>query len=151
MVMSLWPASFLTVLSAARACIYKIFKVPPHQRQTRFHLGVCCGVLQSPVGGSLRGQEGMSLCGWAFDGPCHCLQERHGSKMAFLDGLPPERLCQPMVDYFEQKGGELRWADIGGYCAFRCRLLSSEAQCHLMACCVVCYAWPRDLAWCCKA
>ncbi len=29
--------------------------------------------------------------------------------MAFLDGLPPERLCQPMVDYFKQKGGELRW------------------------------------------
>eukprot|EP00891_Asterochloris_glomerata_P008447 jgi/Astpho2/8447/Aster-07632 len=37
------------------------------------------------------------------------LQERHGSKMAFLDGLPPERLCQPMVDYFKQKGGELRF------------------------------------------
>ena len=33
--------------------------------------------------------------------------------MAFLDGLPPERLCQPMVDYFKQKGGELRWADDG--------------------------------------
>jgi hypothetical protein len=26
-------------------------------------------------------------------------QEKHGSKMAFLDGAPPERLCQPMVDY----------------------------------------------------
>lgn len=36
------------------------------------------------------------------------LQERHGSKMAFLDGAPPERLCQPMVDYFTAKGGELR-------------------------------------------
>eukprot|EP01025_Chloroclados_australasicus_P060282 TRINITY_DN7721_c0_g1_i3.p1 TRINITY_DN7721_c0_g1~~TRINITY_DN7721_c0_g1_i3.p1 ORF type:complete len:612 (-),score=86.91 TRINITY_DN7721_c0_g1_i3:212-1903(-) len=36
------------------------------------------------------------------------LQERHGSKMAFLDGAPPERLCQPMVDHFTAKGGELR-------------------------------------------
>ena len=26
------------------------------------------------------------------------LQERHGSKMAFLDGMPPERLCQPILD-----------------------------------------------------
>lgn len=34
-------------------------------------------------------------------------QEQHGSKMAFLDGAPPERLCQPMVDYFTAKGGEL--------------------------------------------
>jgi 15-cis-phytoene desaturase len=37
------------------------------------------------------------------------LQERHGSKMAFLDGLPPERLCQPMVDHFTQRGGELKF------------------------------------------
>ena len=36
------------------------------------------------------------------------LQERHGSKMAFLDGAPPERLCQPLVDYFTAKGGEVR-------------------------------------------
>ncbi|KAG2500804.1 hypothetical protein HYH03_001566 [Edaphochlamys debaryana] len=36
------------------------------------------------------------------------LQERHGSKMAFLDGAPPERLCQPMVDYFTARGGELK-------------------------------------------
>lgn len=28
--------------------------------------------------------------------------------MAFLDGAPPERLCQPMVDYFTAKGGELQ-------------------------------------------
>lgn len=35
------------------------------------------------------------------------LQERHGSKMAFLDGAPPERLCQPMVDYFTAKGGKV--------------------------------------------
>jgi 15-cis-phytoene desaturase len=27
--------------------------------------------------------------------------------MAFLDGAPPERLCQPMVDYFTAKGGQL--------------------------------------------
>ncbi|KAG2445942.1 hypothetical protein HXX76_000545 [Chlamydomonas incerta] len=36
------------------------------------------------------------------------LQERHGSKMAFLDGAPPERLCQPMVDHFTARGGELK-------------------------------------------
>ncbi len=35
------------------------------------------------------------------------LQERHGSKMAFLDGAPPERLCQPMVDHFQARGGEI--------------------------------------------
>ena len=34
-------------------------------------------------------------------------QERHGSKMAFLDGAPPERLCQPMVDYFTARGGQI--------------------------------------------
>jgi 15-cis-phytoene desaturase len=35
------------------------------------------------------------------------LQERHGSKMAFLDGAPPERLCQPIVDYITARGGEV--------------------------------------------
>lgn len=36
------------------------------------------------------------------------LQETHGSKMAFLDGAPPERLCQPLVDYFTAKGGQVK-------------------------------------------
>jgi 15-cis-phytoene desaturase len=36
------------------------------------------------------------------------LQEKHGSKMAFLDGAPPERLCQPMVDYITDRGGQVR-------------------------------------------
>ncbi|ASC72923.1 15-cis-phytoene desaturase [Halomicronema hongdechloris C2206] len=36
------------------------------------------------------------------------LQETNGSRMAFLDGAPPERLCQPMVDYITAKGGEVR-------------------------------------------
>jgi 15-cis-phytoene desaturase len=36
------------------------------------------------------------------------LNERHGSKMAFLDGAPPERLCQPMVDHFTSRGGEIK-------------------------------------------
>jgi 15-cis-phytoene desaturase len=36
------------------------------------------------------------------------LQERYGSKMAFLDGSPTERLCQPMVDYITERGGEVR-------------------------------------------
>ncbi len=35
------------------------------------------------------------------------LQEQHGSKMAFLDGAPPERLCQPMVDHFTARGGSV--------------------------------------------
>ncbi|MBE9199642.1 MULTISPECIES: 15-cis-phytoene desaturase [unclassified Nodularia (in: cyanobacteria)] len=36
------------------------------------------------------------------------LQERYGSKIAFLDGSPTERLCQPMVDYITERGGEVR-------------------------------------------
>ena len=36
------------------------------------------------------------------------LQERYGSKIAFLDGSPTERLCQPMVDYIIERGGEVR-------------------------------------------
>jgi len=36
------------------------------------------------------------------------LQERYGSKIAFLDGSPTERLCQPIVDYITQGGGEVR-------------------------------------------
>lgn len=36
------------------------------------------------------------------------LQEKNGSKMAFLDGSPTERLCQPMVDYITDRGGEVR-------------------------------------------
>lgn len=35
-------------------------------------------------------------------------QEKHGSKMAFLDGNPPERLCIPIVDHIESRGGEVR-------------------------------------------
>ncbi|NDJ16017.1 15-cis-phytoene desaturase [Myxacorys almedinensis] len=35
------------------------------------------------------------------------LQERYGSKIAFLDGSPTERLCQPMVDYVTERGGEV--------------------------------------------
>ncbi|WP_072620519.1 15-cis-phytoene desaturase [Spirulina major] len=35
------------------------------------------------------------------------LQERYGSKVAFLDGSPTERLCQPMVDYITARGGEV--------------------------------------------
>ena len=35
------------------------------------------------------------------------LQEKNGSKMAFLDGAPPDRLCQPMVKYIKDRGGEV--------------------------------------------
>jgi len=33
------------------------------------------------------------------------LQQQYGSKIAFLDGAPPERLCQPIADYVTAKGG----------------------------------------------
>ena len=36
------------------------------------------------------------------------LQERYGSKVAFLDGSPTERLCQPLADYITERGGEIR-------------------------------------------
>ncbi|MBR8829812.1 MAG: 15-cis-phytoene desaturase [Chroococcopsis gigantea SAG 12.99] len=35
------------------------------------------------------------------------LQEKNGSKMAFLDGSPTERLCEPLVDYITAGGGEV--------------------------------------------
>ncbi len=35
------------------------------------------------------------------------LQEKDGSKMAFLDGAPPERLCEPIVEYIRERGGEV--------------------------------------------
>ncbi|MEM9452401.1 MAG: FAD-dependent oxidoreductase, partial [Cyanobacteria bacterium P01_E01_bin.6] len=35
------------------------------------------------------------------------LQEKNGSKMAFLDGAPPERLCQPLGDYITERGGTI--------------------------------------------
>jgi len=37
------------------------------------------------------------------------LKEKEGSKMAFLDGSPTERLCQPIVDYITERGGEVRF------------------------------------------
>ncbi|MCC5642296.1 15-cis-phytoene desaturase [Nostoc sp. CHAB 5824] len=36
------------------------------------------------------------------------LQEQYGSKIAFLDGSPTERLCSPIVDYITERGGEVR-------------------------------------------
>jgi 15-cis-phytoene desaturase len=36
------------------------------------------------------------------------LQEKNGSKMAFLDGAPTERLCEPLVNYITKRGGEVR-------------------------------------------
>jgi len=36
------------------------------------------------------------------------LQEKNGSKMAFLDGSPTERLCEPLAEYITQRGGEVR-------------------------------------------
>ncbi len=36
------------------------------------------------------------------------LQQKNGSQVAFLDGSPTERLCQPMVDYVAERGGEVR-------------------------------------------
>lgn len=36
------------------------------------------------------------------------LQEKHGSRMAFLDGAPPERICQPLVDHICAHGGAVK-------------------------------------------
>jgi 15-cis-phytoene desaturase len=36
------------------------------------------------------------------------LQEKKGSTMAFLDGSPTERLCEPIVEYITKGGGEVR-------------------------------------------
>jgi 15-cis-phytoene desaturase len=36
------------------------------------------------------------------------LQESDGSRMAFLDGNPPERLCEPIVSYITERGGEVQ-------------------------------------------
>ncbi len=33
------------------------------------------------------------------------LQQKEGSRIAYLDGAPPDRLCQPMVDYITAGGG----------------------------------------------
>ncbi len=35
------------------------------------------------------------------------LQQRDGSQIAFLDGAPPDRLCQPIVDHIQAHGGEV--------------------------------------------
>lgn len=35
------------------------------------------------------------------------LQEKNGSKMAFLDGSPTERLCEPLVEHIQQGGGQV--------------------------------------------
>ncbi|AZB72565.1 15-cis-phytoene desaturase [Synechococcus elongatus] len=35
------------------------------------------------------------------------LQEKKGSMMAFLDGAPPERLCQPIVEHVQARGGDV--------------------------------------------
>ncbi|CAI6011881.1 unnamed protein product [Closterium sp. NIES-65] len=35
------------------------------------------------------------------------LQERHGSKMAFLDGPPTTRLCEPIVEHITKGGGQV--------------------------------------------
>jgi len=35
------------------------------------------------------------------------LQEGDGSKIAFLDGAPPERLCKPLVEFIEARGGQV--------------------------------------------
>jgi 15-cis-phytoene desaturase len=36
------------------------------------------------------------------------LQQKNGSQVAFLDGSPTERLCQPLVDHVTSGGGEVR-------------------------------------------
>jgi 15-cis-phytoene desaturase len=36
------------------------------------------------------------------------LREKDGSRIAFLDGSPTERLCEPLKEYIEARGGEVR-------------------------------------------
>jgi 15-cis-phytoene desaturase len=36
------------------------------------------------------------------------LQESDGSRMAFLDGNPPQRLCEPLVASIRERGGEVK-------------------------------------------
>ncbi|WP_287129000.1 15-cis-phytoene desaturase [Candidatus Cyanaurora vandensis] len=36
------------------------------------------------------------------------LKEKDGSRMAFLDGAPPERLLEPLVDYITARGGTVQ-------------------------------------------
>jgi 15-cis-phytoene desaturase len=36
------------------------------------------------------------------------LQQKEGSRIAYLDGAPPDRLCQPMVDYITAGGGSVQ-------------------------------------------
>mmetsp|Transcript_25461 Transcript_25461/g.83795 ORF Transcript_25461/g.83795 Transcript_25461/m.83795 type:complete len:531 (-) Transcript_25461:706-2298(-) len=36
------------------------------------------------------------------------LKETHGSRIAFLDGNPTERLCEPLAEYIRAGGGEVR-------------------------------------------
>jgi 15-cis-phytoene desaturase len=56
------------------------------------------------------------------------LQEKNGSKMAFLDGNPPQRLCEPIVASIRERGGEVhlnrplrqfRLAEDGSVASFR--------------------------------
>ena len=56
------------------------------------------------------------------------LQEKNGSRMAFLDGNPPQRLCEPIVASIRERGGEvhlnsplrqIRLADDGRVASFR--------------------------------
>ncbi len=39
------------------------------------------------------------------------LQQKDGSLIGYLDGAPPERLCQPMVDYITERGGEVHTSE----------------------------------------
>ncbi|CAD6209882.1 unnamed protein product [Miscanthus lutarioriparius] len=61
------------------------------------------GLLPAMVGGQpyVEAQDGLTVSEWMKK------QEKHGSKMAFLDGNPPERLCMPIVDHIRSRGGEV--------------------------------------------
>uniref|UniRef100_A0A0E0LS19 Amine oxidase domain-containing protein n=1 Tax=Oryza punctata TaxID=4537 RepID=A0A0E0LS19_ORYPU len=73
------------------------------------------GLLPAMVGGQayVEAQDGLTVSEW-MKKQCilialnRFLQEKHGSKMAFLDGNPPERLCMPIVDHVRSLGGEVR-------------------------------------------
>ncbi len=70
------------------------------------------------------------------------LQEKNGSKMAFLDGNPPQRLCEPIVESIRARGGEvhlnsplreIRLAEDGTVAGFRIAGVQGREQREILA------------------
>lgn len=61
-----------------------------------YHVEIVAGMLIIPSS---------QLQAWSIS---YLTQEKNGSKMAFLDGNPPERLCMPIVNHIKSLGGEVQ-------------------------------------------